>query len=176
MTTTPADLDHWWPAPRPTRTVRATRTPRTRTRDVMIRGATTLPGCTRASVAEARRYVSGLATAWAIPRAQAGDLVQIVSELAANAIDHAPGPRMTVTAALVPGGAIVSVTDGGPARPLRAGTPAADDERGRGLAIVESLADRWGYMVLGPGTRVWARVAIPPGDVQHAPGPACPFS
>jgi len=148
----------------------------------MIRSATVLPGCTRTSVAEARRYVSGLATAWAIPRAQARDLVQIVSELAANAVDHAAGPRMTVTAALVPGIVTVSVTDGGPARPLRAGTPAADDERGRGLAIVESLADRWGYMILGPGTRVWARVAIPPGDMprRHAPPmppePTCPFS
>lgn len=139
-------------------------------RELGHRAVITLDGFTLASVADARRFVSDSATAWAIPREQARDLVQIVSELAANAVDHSPGLRMTVTASLGPGAATVSVTDGGPTQPLNAKAAADDDERGRGLAIVDVLADQWGQMTENHGTRVWARVAIPVHDLpgRHA--------
>ncbi len=139
-------------------------------RELGHRAVITLDGFTLASVADARRFVSDSATAWAIPREQARDLVQIVSELAANAVDHSPGLRMTVTASLGPGAATVSVTDGGPTQPLNAKAAADDDERGRGLAIVDVLADQWGQMTENHGTRVWARVAIPAHDLpgRHA--------
>jgi anti-sigma regulatory factor (Ser/Thr protein kinase) len=35
-------------------------------------------------------------------------------------------------------------------------------ESGRGLAIVEGLADEWGVDVLRGGKRVWARLSFPP--------------
>lgn len=140
---------------------------RRRRRDLGHRAVITLPGFTPASVAAARQFVGTSATAWSIPRAQSRDLVQIVSEFAANAVDHAPGLRLTLRIARVPGVATVSVTDGGPARRLRVKPASADAERGRGLAIVEALADRWGHLILTPGTCVWARVAIPDRDASH---------
>jgi anti-sigma regulatory factor (Ser/Thr protein kinase) len=129
------------------------------------RAAITLDGWSKATPAAARAFIRQAAAAWRLPEAQADDLVQIVSELAANAVDHTHSQAINVTAALVPGAAVVSVTDRGPHRPLA--VPAADGraEHGRGLHIVDVLSQKWGHWHTGTGTRVWARVALPVGAV-----------
>jgi anti-sigma regulatory factor (Ser/Thr protein kinase) len=129
------------------------------------RAAINLDGWSPATPSAARAFVRQAAAAWRVPRPQSEDLVQIVSELATNAVDHTHSQTITVTAAVVPGAAVVSVTDRGPHR--RLAVPVADDraEHGRGLHIVDALAQKWGYLHTGTGTRVWARVALPVGTV-----------
>jgi hypothetical protein len=42
--------------------------------------------------------------------------------------------------------------------------PAADEDHGRGLLLVDALAARWGVTDrVGPGKTVWAECALPPG-------------
>jgi anti-sigma regulatory factor (Ser/Thr protein kinase) len=78
-----------------------------------------------------------------------------VSELVTNAIVHAGG-RIEVRASL-DGALVVSVRDhGGPAADA-APDPDPDPLRvhGRGLLLVEALADRWGSERDAVGTSVW---------------------
>ena len=63
---------------------------------------------------------------------------------------------------------LIGVWDRSPAVPVFR-TPANDEEGSRGLAIVEALADEWGYQRVSEGKIVWARLAIP-GDAA-APVP-----
>ncbi|MBV9026458.1 MAG: ATP-binding protein [Streptomycetaceae bacterium] len=129
------------------------------------RAAICLDGWSPQTPAAARAFIRQAAAAWRLPRPQTQDLVQIVSELATNAVEHTHSQTITVTAAVIPGAAVVSVTDRGPHKPLA--VPAADDraEHGRGLHIVDTLSQTWGHLHTGTGTRVWARVALPLGAV-----------
>lgn len=91
------------------------------------------------SVPEARAWALGLLPA-SCPRAY--DVALVVSELAANAILHsasgAPGGRFAVQVELEPGSVGVTVVDLGPAL---ASVPSQAREGGRGLTIVQRLAD-----------------------------------
>ncbi|WP_055528024.1 ATP-binding protein [Streptomyces graminilatus] len=93
---------------------------------------------------------------------------QIVAELAANAVTHGrvPGRDFRLTAYVIGTTLRIEVTDTCGDRPPLAQAPAEDAESGRGLALVEALADRWGW---GPGLRprktVWAEVGLPPDAV-----------
>jgi anti-sigma regulatory factor (Ser/Thr protein kinase) len=83
----------------------------------------------------------------------------IVSELATNAVRHARSPfRVSVDES--PGLVCISVQDVGDGH---AGLPtiAPDDHaiEGRGIAIIDALADSWGYDVREDGTVVWAQLA-----------------
>jgi anti-sigma regulatory factor (Ser/Thr protein kinase) len=129
------------------------------------RAAITLDGWSPETPAAARAFIRQAATAWRLPEDQADDLVQIVSELATNAVDHTHSQIITVTVAVVPSAAVVSVTDRGPHRPLAASAADYRAEHGRGLHIVDALSQRWGHWHTGTGTRVWARVAPPVGAV-----------
>jgi hypothetical protein len=62
-------------------------------------------------------------------------------------------------AATAPGWARLEVTDAGTGQwdPPRDGS--ADDEYGRGLAIVAALADKLGHDIRASGQTVWAEVA-----------------
>jgi len=93
------------------------------------------------------------------------DAVSVAAELVGNAIRHAdPLPGGVVRVAwkirYAAGGQIVDirVTDGGgPSEPrVRQFDPDATD--GRGLAIVEALAVRWGHERDGLGQTVWAEL------------------
>jgi len=100
-------------------------------------------------------------------------LLACVSELAANAIAHTAtgaGGIFTVEVAQpAPGMATVAVTDAGgaPAPAIRrASEPGGTHdlgEGGRGLALVDALSSRWGYLDLdsGAGRTVWAEATWP---------------
>jgi anti-sigma regulatory factor (Ser/Thr protein kinase) len=100
-------------------------------------------------------------------------LLACVSELAANAIAHtasgAGGVFTVEVTRLTPGMALVAVTDaGGPREPaIRRAAESGDQchlaECGRGLALVDALASRWGYRALdiGAGRTVWAEATWP---------------
>jgi len=46
----------------------------------------------------------------------------------------------------------------------------ADDETGRGLAVVAALAESWGWQPEPPGKVVWCELSATPGDPGAGPG------
>lgn len=88
--------------------------------------------------------------------ARVDDAVWCVSELAANACDHARADSFVVGAHVWPEYARVVVVDnggGGTVPHVVDAGPGA--ERGRGLALVSGLASRWGCGHAAPGWLVW---------------------
>ncbi|MBL1101494.1 ATP-binding protein [Streptomyces sp. 205] len=85
----------------------------------------------------------------------------LVSELVTNAVTHGCGPiQLSVTrewSAGSPCALRISVADTSP-KPASKRQAAAFDEHGRGLTLVNVLADRWGQESLGEGKRIWVEV------------------
>ena len=101
-------------------------------------------------------------------RAEQAELVEtmklIVSELATNAVLHATS-TFEVAIERVRGGVRLEVTDGGDGQPqMRELGPTSTS--GRGLHIVETLADAWGWSDNGVTKTVWAFLgrSAPSGD------------
>jgi anti-sigma regulatory factor (Ser/Thr protein kinase) len=101
---------------------------------------------------------------WGLPLEPAE---QIVAELAANAATHGrvPGRDFRVVLYVVGDTLRIEVTDTRGDRLPRLRRAAGEAESGRGLVLVEALADRWG---VHPGPRprktVWAELDLSPGD------------
>jgi len=66
-----------------------------------------------------------------------------LTELVANVVRHVPDRRAIVLLLRQPHGVRVEVTDTEPRGPEF--STAVDEERGRGLLIVEAVTDRWGW-------------------------------
>jgi hypothetical protein len=108
------------------------------------------------SPAGARRFVTETMAAWGCD-ALINDCALIVTELATNAVLHAR-TGFTVALSRRPAGLIrISVRDTSPMRPRprHAGPLAAS---GRGLSLVEALADGWGADLVPGGKVVWAEL------------------
>ncbi len=112
------------------------------------------------SVPEARAFVDSI-LGRGHPR---GDVARLlVSELVTNAVQHTqsrrPGGTVTLVVIDLAGGIRVEVIDEGSA----CGVPVVRDDisatDGRGLFLVQSLADEWGYLSDRAGTTVWFRLA-----------------
>lgn len=118
------------------------------------------------SVPAARHLVRDDLVRRGLPARMVEDSLLVVSELVANAIRHAR-PRSSV-AARDGGGDIrlrwtcsatrvwIAVTDGGGRDRPHVADVSLSDIRGRGLAIVESIAAEWGVMDAGPDVTVYA--------------------
>ncbi|MFE4695194.1 ATP-binding protein [Streptomyces sp. NPDC056749] len=109
----------------------------------------------RRSVAAVREFTREAVTDWGFG-ARLDDVLVCVSELATNALLHGvpPGRGYLVRLRLEAGGCALSVEvhDSG------GGVPAKrlpDGESGRGLLLVDALADRWGVGERDPGKFVW---------------------
>ncbi|MFE2417373.1 ATP-binding protein [Streptomyces hokutonensis] len=105
------------------------------------------------AVPEARRALRELLRHWGRPgRSEIAEL--LTSELVTNALIHTDHDAV-LTATVGPHGLRVEVRDFVARRPrLRA--PIADDgTHGRGLVLVQSLADAWGVSPHGVGKSVW---------------------
>lgn len=84
-------------------------------------------------------------------------IILLVSELVTNAVVHA-GSEVEVLVRLMPGTVRVEVSDTAEAVPVPR-TASEEDSSGRGLALVESLARRWGVdPAPGGGKAVWFEV------------------
>ncbi|MEU6813358.1 ATP-binding protein [Streptomyces sp. NPDC046860] len=98
---------------------------------------------------------------WGLPWEEAG---QIVAELAANAITHGRLPGRSFRLGLYAGRDTlrIEVTDTrGDRRPV-CRAPEEDAESGRGLLLVDALADRWGVAEdRFPRKIVWAELGLP---------------
>ena len=89
-----------------------------------------------------------------------GDAGLIVSELVTNAVVHAVEP-ITLAIALGDDMLHVEVCDGDDRGAVVAARPTSGCVTGRGLAIIDAFAHRWGVRSLRSGKSVWAEIRVP---------------
>ncbi|MCT2590532.1 ATP-binding protein [Streptomyces sp. N2-109] len=121
-----------------------------------------------ACLSAVRRVVWTRLRRWGTDRETASDAVVVASELLANAVQHGSttGDRVRFRLAVNEGQLRIAVSDASP-RPPRRRQLDEEEERGRGLFLVEALATRWGVEPAGGGKRVWA--SLPFASVPFAP-------
>jgi anti-sigma regulatory factor (Ser/Thr protein kinase) len=83
----------------------------------------------------------------------------LVSELVTNAIRHGR-PPLTIRAEHSDGSVTVGVEDASSTVPVPVEDTSWDASGGRGLHLVEALADGWGVIRNGNGKRVWFRLEL----------------
>lgn len=107
---------------------------------------------------EARRSAQAVLARWQVPEETAADVVLVISELVTNALNHALPAVCLHMSRLSCGTVRVEVTDGGPC-----GSPLQRDpgDGGRGLALVQELAQAQGRHVGPEGTLAWAEFTGP---------------
>jgi two-component sensor histidine kinase len=101
----------------------------------------------------------------------------LVSELVTNAVeasasstvrDHGKLPIIGFAIRMTAASLVLEVWDASPLRPVPRQADVAAD-RGRGLVLVDALADAWGHRAADGGKIVWCEVAIPsPTDCMSA--------
>lgn len=87
----------------------------------------------------------------------ADDAVLIASELAENAIRHGDPPT-ELHVDVTDGTVRICVVNTGQRGEPRVVDATHEDDRGRGLALVQALADDWGWHRDGDTTHVWAEL------------------
>ncbi|WP_328657191.1 ATP-binding protein [Streptomyces sp. NBC_00334] len=114
------------------------------------------------SAGHVRRIVRSYLREWDL--AELTDAVELgVTELLANVVRHVPDRRCTLLLMRQTGegggGVRVEVADGSPRQPVPSAWVSDDAEGGRGLVLLEAVADKWG---VGPrpggGKTVWFEV------------------
>lgn len=130
----------------------------------MCQSVTTSLPCMPESARVARDWVSDeLGRMYSAFDAAVDDVSVVVSELVTNCVQTrahyfalgVDGHHARVT---------VATTDDAPGMPAPR-QPGSGDAHGRGLAIVEALADRWGVEKQSHGKTVWADLHVP-ADAQ----------
>jgi anti-sigma regulatory factor (Ser/Thr protein kinase) len=115
------------------------------------------------AIGSARRFVASTAPA-DVGSEDVARLALLTSELASNAVMHTSAPFIVrVTAS--PASVRVAVRDVDPAVPAIR-EPAAGEVTGRGLAIIDATASRWGVEVAADARSkwVWADLDLRRGD------------
>ncbi|WP_030338603.1 ATP-binding protein [Streptomyces sp. NRRL S-1022] len=108
------------------------------------------------AVPETRRALRELLRHWGKPgRSEIAEL--LTSELVTNALVHTDDDAV-LTAVVEDGGLRVEVRDFVARRPEPRACGTDDDTHGRGLLLVQSLADAWGVRPHGVGKSVWFRL------------------
>ncbi len=124
----------------------------------------------------ARLLADAQLRSWGIPSDAAS---HVVAELAANATTHGrvPGRDFRLTLYVVDSTLRIEVTDTRGERLPQLRQPAPGDESGRGLLLVDTLADRWGVTEdRFPRKTVWAELRLPrPEPVPSRSGVADAF-
>ena len=107
----------------------------------------------------ARRILAELLAAWRFEPARRPDVMVLVTEIVANAVDHgghqAGGDTvlaLDITAS--EGWLVVGLADGSTIRPIVRELDTSAP-RGRGMQLVTAIADRWGSHEHHGGKRVW---------------------
>lgn len=101
-------------------------------------------------------------------------LILLISELVTNAVVHTGCPavlRMLFGGGGGGSGTVrVEVADASDRPPLQRHAE-GEDTNGRGLELVDGLADRWGWQPEGAGKQIWCEVdrGAPAAVVQDAP-------
>ncbi|QKW31121.1 ATP-binding protein [Streptomyces seoulensis] len=132
-----------------------------------------------AEVGRARRWarsrLAGSGIAADEPLAET--LVLLVSELVTNAVVHTGCPavlRLSLPGAAAEAATVrLEVADASTRAPVPR-CPDDDATGGRGLALVDGLADRWGWSAEGAGKRIWCELDRCAPAVAHTAAPtAC---
>lgn len=87
-------------------------------------------------------------------------IILLISELVTNAVVHTGCPavlRMLFGPTGATGTVRVEVTDTS-CRPPQPRHAEGEDTNGRGLELVDGLADRWGWQPEGAGKRIWCEI------------------
>jgi len=125
-------------------------------------GEITLPAAAR-SPSRARAYVAGLLADWGMD--DDGDVLLALSELVTNALLHARTAMTVRVAAEGPDVVRIEVADGSTVTP-RGRRFTVESGTGRGLRLLDTLAEEWGVRTADGGKTVWARVRI--GEREYA--------
>lgn len=111
-------------------------------------------------VPETRRALRELLRHWGKPeRSAIAEL--LTSELVTNALVHTDHEAL-LTATVGPDGVRVEVRDFVARRPRLRAPDTDDGTHGRGLILVQSLADAWGVRSHGVGKAVWFELGAEP--------------
>jgi anti-sigma regulatory factor (Ser/Thr protein kinase) len=124
-----------------------------------------------AAAAEARRRVRAAISSWQIPVDQDAALL-LTSELVTNAVRHEAGQGAQAVRLFIScsrGRLRVDVHDTSPALPAVADVP-ADAETGRGLLLVETLSDEWGFYRTAAGKAVYFTLTFQADQAPAAGG------
>jgi anti-sigma regulatory factor (Ser/Thr protein kinase) len=106
------------------------------------------------SVPVARHLAREVLLAWRAPQ-DATDVELLVTELVANVVDHVRGESvLSLELEYSDGWLRIAVADGSAVRPV-VGELRGDQPRGRGMQIVDAIADEWGVEDVDGGKRVW---------------------
>ena len=110
--------------------------------------------------AQAREIVKSCLESWDVD-ARLPLVELLTSELVTNAVRHVGGERpLSVSVSATQHGTVtVSVTDPSMRQPVLR-DPADDDTSGRGMHLVDALAQEWGVEQTAVGKSVWARVPL----------------
>ncbi|WP_031487783.1 ATP-binding protein [Streptomyces bicolor] len=116
---------------------------------------------------EARLLARVAMAAWGLED-DAETAALVMSEFVANAVRHAHGPRIILAVSLPAFDRVyLAVTDRSPDRHPQLRTPDEDAGHGRGLLLVDDLANRWGFDLLRSrrsgelsAKRVWAELKL----------------
>ncbi|GAC1529276.1 MAG: response regulator transcription factor [Acidimicrobiales bacterium] len=105
----------------------------------------------------ARRFVTRVLEDWAMTE-RSDEILLLVSELVTNAVVHAQSD-LEVVMAHAPGILRVEVHDRDPRRVVALAWT-EDQERGRGVALVEALSDVWGTDDVDVGKVIWFEITV----------------
>ncbi|MFD7507356.1 ATP-binding protein [Streptomyces sp. NPDC059850] len=126
--------------------------------------------CTRSPerVAQIRRISAAHLRLWGL-----GECVEtatlLISELVTNAVRYGERDEISFSLSHLKGEVRIDAGDGSPGHP-RVKRPASYEETGRGMLIVDTLADEWG--TTDDGSRTWATIAAP-APMRITPGFWC---
>lgn len=122
----------------------------------MSHAEVTLPSTT-ASVPTARRFVESVLLSWGLDDVS-WDATMIVSELTSNVALHAGCLAFTVrVASRVDGSVRIEVSDGSMRLPQQR-SHSSTSTTGRGLRIIDDLAEEWGVAADAGGKTVWVEL------------------
>jgi anti-sigma regulatory factor (Ser/Thr protein kinase) len=113
----------------------------------------------------ARAFAADALESWAAPVEEIDAVQLVVSELVTNAVLHAPeSSSITLELFRTREAVRVLVSDASPQEPVRRDGPAPwSVQSGRGVALVDSIADRWGTEPRSPrGKTVWCEFRAEP--------------
>ena len=137
-----------------------------------LRGLVCLAVCAGA-VSDARQFVRLTLRSIEVASNVADDAELLASELVTNVVRYcAEGfePEAILKLGRIAKCLRIEVHDSNPSVPVRR-VPDADAESGRGLMVVKSLADRWGYVATSRGKYVWCELTAWPAEPTTAQTP-----
>jgi anti-sigma regulatory factor (Ser/Thr protein kinase) len=117
------------------------------------------------AAAQAREHVRVTIAVWDLP-VDPDTASLLVSELVTNAVTHDGAGDVTMAVRVTRGRLRVDVHDTSPKLPRPGLDPGADAEAGRGLLLVDTLADEWGYYRTEVGKAVYFTLVF-----RELPGP-----